>query len=142
MTAPQIGNYGINQNDEESDGPKVAGFVVRELSPVVSNWRAEKNLDEYLKIHSIPGIEGIDTRALTKKIRVHGALRACLSTEDISDDEALERARNWSGIEGQDFVKQVTCSESYVWDSNSQLSQSFTVEGTKLSKKKNPIRAT
>ena len=109
MTAPQIGNYGINHEDEESDGPKVAGFVGRELSPVVSNWRANESLDGYLKKHSIPGIEGVDTRAITKRIRVHGALKACLSTEGLSDEQAMERAKQWTGIEGQDFVKEVTC---------------------------------
>ena len=66
MTSPQIGNYGINEEDEESDGPKVAGFVIRELSPVVSNWRASGSLDDYLKRNGIPGIEGVDTRAITK----------------------------------------------------------------------------
>ena len=85
MTTPQIGNYGVNLEDEESDGPKVAGFVIRNLSPVVSNWRATGNLSDYLEKHGIPGIEGIDTRAVTKRLRVHGALKACLSTEDISE---------------------------------------------------------
>ena len=74
MTTPQIGNYGVNLEDEESDGPKVAGFVVRDLSPVVSNWRATGSLDDYLKTNGIPGISGVDTRAITKRIRVHGAL--------------------------------------------------------------------
>jgi carbamoyl-phosphate synthase small subunit len=133
MTTPQIGNYGINLDDEESDGPKVAGFVVRDLSPVVSNWRATGNLSDYLEQHGIPGIEGIDTRAITKRIRVHGALKACLSTEDISDEEALQRAKNWEGIVGQDFVKEVTCKESFVWDASGELSQPFSVPGTSLS---------
>lgn len=134
MTAPQIGNYGINPEDEESDGPKVAGFVVRELSPVVSNWRANESLDEYLKKHSIPGIEGVDTRAITKRIRVHGALKACLSTEGISDEQAMEKAKQWTGIEGQDFVKEVTCAASFTWDPNGEKSKTFTVEGTDLAK--------
>ena len=67
MTSPQIGNYGINEEDEESDGPKVSGFVVRDLSPVVSNWRATESLDDYLKKNNIPGISGVDTRAITKE---------------------------------------------------------------------------
>ena len=71
MTTPQIGNYGINLDDEESDGPKVTGFVVRDLSPVVSNWRATGNLSDYLEQPGIPGIEGIDTCAITKTLRVH-----------------------------------------------------------------------
>ena len=133
MTTPQIGNYGINLEDEESDGPKVAGFVVRDLSPVVSNWRATGNLSDYLSKHGIPGIEGIDTRKVTKILRVHGALKACLSTEGISDEEALQKAKNWEGLVGRDFVKEVTCKESFIWDASGELSQPFSVPGTALS---------
>ena len=133
MTTPQIGNYGINLEDEESDGPKVAGFVVRDLSPVVSNWRATGNLSDYLSKHGIPGIEGIDTRKVTKSLRVHGALKACLSTEGISDEEALQKAKNWEGLVGRDFVKEVTCKESFIWDASGELSQPFSVPGTALS---------
>ena len=132
MTAPQIGNYGVNQDDEESDGPKVAGFVVRELSPVVSNWRATGSLDEYLQSNGIPGIKGVDTRAITKRIRVHGALKACISTENISEETALQRAREWMGIVGKDFVKEVTCEKSYTWDPSGERSKPFTVVGTNL----------
>ena len=132
MTAPQIGNYGVNPEDEESNGPKVAGFVVRELSPVVSNWRATDSLEDYLKKNSIPGIQGVDTRAITKRIRVHGALKACLSTEGISVEDALSKARDWEGIVGKDFVKEVTCKESMIWDSAGENSKPFTVEGTTL----------
>ena len=132
MTAPQIGNYGVNEEDEESDGPKVRGFVVRELSPVVSNWRATQSLGDYLKNHGIPGISGVDTRAITKRLRIHGALKACISTENISDEQALKRARDWTGIVGKDFVKEVSCKESYTWDSSGEKSQPFTVIGTQL----------
>ena len=132
MTSPQIGNYGVNEEDEESDGPKVAGFVIRELSPVVSNWRATGSLDDYLKKNGIPGIEGVDTRAITKRIRVHGALKACLSTEGHSDEEALARAKEWGGIVGKDFVKEVTCKDSFTWDSSGEESRTFTVNGTDL----------
>jgi len=132
MTAPQIGNYGVNEEDEESDGPKVRGFVVRELSTVVSNWRATQSLGDYLKNHGIPGISGVDTRAITKRLRIHGALKACISTENISDEQALKRARDWTGIVGKDFVKEVSCKESYTWDSSGEKSQPFTVIGTQL----------
>src|SRR5678815_4450256 len=87
MTYPLIGNYGVNRADVESWRPHVAGFVIRELSPVVSNWRAEGSLDDYLKENGIPGLQGIDTRALTKKLRVRGALNGFISTEDISEKE-------------------------------------------------------
>ena len=79
MTYPLIGNYGVNDQDVESWAPHVAGFVIRELSPVVSNWRADRSLADYLSQHGIPGIQGIDTRSLTKKLRVRGALSGCLS---------------------------------------------------------------
>ena len=85
MTAVQIGNYGINEADNEAAAPKASGFVVRELSPVVSNWRSRLSLDAYLARHSIPGISEIDTRALTKKLRVDGAMKCCLSTRPIAD---------------------------------------------------------
>src|SRR4030088_1442230 len=95
MTYPLIGNYGVNLQDVESWRPHVSGFVVRELSPLVSNWRAELSLADYLVQHEVPGIEGIDTRALTKKIRVRGAMNGFLTTEDISAEEALARAKHW-----------------------------------------------
>src|SRR5512135_2406243 len=108
MTYPLIGNYGVNTQDVESWRPHVSGFVIRELSPVVSNWRAEHSLGEYLERNGIPGIQGIDTRALTKKLRVRGALNGFISTEEIGDAEALERAKQWPGLIGLDYVKEVT----------------------------------
>ena len=129
MTTPQIGNYGVTPEDEESDGPKVRGFVVRDISPVVSNWRSQKSLPDYLRENDIPGLSGIDTRALTKRIRVHGALKACLSTEDITDEEAVRRARDWNGLVGVDYVKEVTTREPYQWTDGPEP---FTVPGTKL----------
>ena len=132
MTSPQIGNYGTNLADEESKGPKVSGFVVRELSPISSNWRSTDSLSDYLQANNIPGIEGVDTRAITKKLRTAGALKACLSTDDISDDEAIEKARSSDSIVGKDYVKQVTCSESYEFDTEGEKSIPFTVTGTNL----------
>ena len=118
MTAPMIGNYGITTEDNEADRPMVRGFVVRELSPIASNWRSQQDLGSYLEAHDIPGIEGIDTRTLTKKLRVHGSMKACLSTEAISDEEAVKRAQEWEGIVGADYVKEVTCSAPYVYKTN------------------------
>ena len=115
MTAVHIGNYGLNPADEESGGPKCAGFVVRELSPVVSNWRSKISLHDYLAQYGIPGLSEIDTRALTKKLRVEGAMKCCLSTLPLSDDEAIARARAWRDMSGSDYVKDVTCTEPYVW---------------------------
>ena len=125
MTYPLIGNYGVNRHDVESWRPHVAGFVIRELSPVVSNWRAEVSLAEYLKENGIPGIQGIDTRALTKKLRVRGALNGFISTEGLTEAEAVRRAKEWPGLLGVDYVKEVTHKEAFLWDQNDQQSASF-----------------
>ncbi len=125
MTYPLIGNYGVNQADIESWQPHVAGFVIRELSPVVSNWRAQYSLAEYLEKHGIPGIQGIDTRALTKKLRVGGAMKGLISTLEISDEEAVAKARQWQGLVGVDYVKEVTHKEAFVWDAQDRLSTNF-----------------
>lgn len=125
MTYPLIGNYGVNAEDVESWRPHVGGFIVRELSPMASNWRAEWTLPEYLQKYGIPAIEGIDTRALTKKLRVHGALKGFISTEGISPDEAVSRARSWPGLAGVDYVKEVTHREPFLWDAQDQESAAF-----------------
>jgi len=125
MTYPLIGNCGVNDQDVESWRPHVAGFVVRELSPVVSNWRADYSLDEYLQRNALPGIQGIDTRALTKKLRVRGALNGFLSTENLSDAEAVQRARDWPGLLGVDYVKEVTHREAFLWDEKDEQSAGF-----------------
>jgi carbamoyl-phosphate synthase small subunit len=121
MTAPQIGNYGINPADAEAREPKASGFVIRELSPVVSNWRSTVSLDAYLKQYGIPGISEIDTRTLTKKLRVDGAMRSCLSTLPLSDAEAVAKARAWQNMAGSDYVKDVTCKEPYFWSGEDPL---------------------
>jgi carbamoyl-phosphate synthase small subunit len=127
MTYPLIGNYGVNEQDIESWRPHVAGFVIRELSPVVSNWRADYTLHEYLERNGLPGIQGIDTRALTKKLRVRGALNGFLSTEGISDAEAVRRAKEWPGLVGVDYVKEVTHREAFLWDEKDEQSGRFTL---------------
>jgi carbamoyl-phosphate synthase small subunit len=125
MTYPLIGNYGVNDVDVESWRPHVAGFVVRELSPVVSNWRADYSLGSYLEQNGIPGIQGIDTRALTKKLRVRGALKGFISTQPISDVEAVERAQKWPGLVGVDYVQEVTHKEPFAWDAQDCQSANF-----------------
>ncbi len=124
MTYPLIGNYGVNQMDVESWRPHAAGFVIRELSPLVSNWRADHSLAEYLEKNGIPGIQGIDTRALTKKLRVRGALNGFISTEDISEAEALRRAREFVFV-GVDYVKEVTHRQAFRWDEKDEQSAAF-----------------
>src|ERR1700686_340807 len=106
MTYPLIGNYGVNALDGESSEPHVRGFVVNELSPITSSWRADGSLDDYLKKWNICGIQGIDTRALTKHLRVRGAMRACLSTEIKEPADAVRRALNSPSMMGSDYVKE------------------------------------
>jgi carbamoyl-phosphate synthase small subunit len=125
MTYPLIGNYGVNEQDVESWKPHVSGFVVRELSPVVSNWRADASLPDYLAKNGIPGIQGIDTRALTKKLRVRGAMNGVLTTEDMTAEEAVARAKTWEGLVGVDYVKEVTHQQAFAWDEKDQQSAAF-----------------
>ncbi|MEO8353053.1 MAG: glutamine-hydrolyzing carbamoyl-phosphate synthase small subunit [Chthoniobacteraceae bacterium] len=127
MTTPQIGNYGVNELDAESAAPHVRGFVIEELSPISSNWRATGTLDDYLKANGIPGIQGIDTRALTKHLRSLGAMRACLTSDDISPEEAVERARQAPEMAGSDFVQEVTPAEAYDWDPDDTQSPAWTI---------------
>ena len=126
MTYPLIGNYGVNMLDSESREPHVRGFVVGELSPITSNWRASGSLDDYLKKWNICGIQGIDTRALTKHLRVRGAMRACLSTE-LTEEEAVKSALISPGMRGADYVKEVTTQEPYEWDPDDKLSRDWTI---------------
>jgi carbamoyl-phosphate synthase small subunit len=124
MTYPLIGNYGVNEVDVESWRPHVAGFVIRELSPVVSNWRADSSLADYLGKNGIPGIQGIDTRALTKKLRVRGAMNGFISTAEISEAEAIQRAKEFVFV-GVDYVKEVTHKKAFRWDEKDEQSASF-----------------
>jgi carbamoyl-phosphate synthase small subunit len=115
MTYPQIGNYGVNDEDIESRRPFVEGFVTREISPVTSNWRATMSLDEYLKRHGIVGVTEIDTRALVRHIREKGAMRACISSVDLNEQSVIAKARSAPDMLGRNLVDQVTCGDSYRW---------------------------
>ncbi len=115
MTYPLIGNYGINEEDIESQGPKVEAFVVKEISPVFSNWRSHHSLSEYLVRHRVMGVEGVDTRSLTRHIRIRGAMKAVLSTEDLDRDRMIEKAKASPGLIGRDLVREVTCEKTYEW---------------------------
>jgi carbamoyl-phosphate synthase small subunit len=126
MTYPLIGNYGVNALDSESREPHVRGFVVGELSPITSNWRANGSLDDYLKKWNICGIQGIDTRALTKHLRVRGAMRACLSTE-LTEEQAVQRALSSPGMLGVDYVREVTTHQPYEWDPEDKVSRDWTI---------------
>jgi carbamoyl-phosphate synthase small subunit len=116
MTYPLIGNYGINSEDVESRRPWVEGFVVKELSPVVSNFRAETSLHQYLADNDIIGLTGIDTRAITRKLRLQGAMRGFLTTEDLSIPELIERVAAVPSMAGLDLVKKVMPAKSSSWE--------------------------
>lgn len=113
MTYPLIGNYGVTHEDSESSRPWVEGFVVREASRTISNWRAEETLDAYLKRWNIVAIDHIDTRALVRHIRDKGAMRACLSTVDLDEKSLLEKARRAPAMENRELASLVTCREPY-----------------------------
>src|SRR5207245_9588095 len=104
MTYPLIGNYGTNSLDQESRSPHVRGFVIEELSEIPSSWRSEMSLEEYLQKWQIPGVQGIDTRALTRHLRTRGPMKAGLTTEEISPGEAREREMEGEGEIGMDCV--------------------------------------
>jgi carbamoyl-phosphate synthase small subunit len=119
MTYPLIGNYGVNAEDAESREPHVRGFVVGELCESPSNWRSEQSLAEYFSAHGIIGIEGVDTRALTKHLRSAGAMRACLTTE-LSESAACEAAKDSPTMEGLDYVKEVSTAKGFTWSEESR----------------------
>jgi len=115
MTYPLIGNYGINTEDVESRRPWVEGFVVREASAVPSSWRSRMSLDDYLRAHGIVGIQGIDTRALTRHLRDHGAQDGIIASEDLDETRLRARARTLPGLVGRDLVREVTTDRPFTW---------------------------
>jgi len=121
MTYPLIGNYGINRDDIESQEPKVEGFIVKENSSVFSNWRGDHSLSDYLNSHRIMGVEGMDTRAITRHIRLAGAMKAILSTDDLDRDRLVEKAKTSPGLIGRDLVKEVTCEGPFPWASGNDI---------------------
>jgi carbamoyl-phosphate synthase small subunit len=118
MTAPQIGNYGVAATDIESDKPQVAGFVMRDPSPVSSNWRAEGTLRDYLTRHNIVAIGDIDTRALTRRLRSAGVMRGMIATGTVDPGELVEKTRQIAPMEGSDLVKDVTCKAPYDFETS------------------------
>jgi carbamoyl-phosphate synthase small subunit len=116
MTAPEIGNVGVNPVDFESARPWCAGFVVRELSPAVSSWRAQASLHEFLTAHGIPGITGIDTRAITRRLRQTGAQRAVITRNVADPAGAVAAAGRHPQLEGRDLVREVMAAKPYTWD--------------------------
>ncbi|HWL52131.1 MAG TPA: glutamine-hydrolyzing carbamoyl-phosphate synthase small subunit [Chthoniobacteraceae bacterium] len=128
MTATAIGNTGINSLDNESSQAHPRGLVVEEINLIPSNWRSEMSLNDFLTRSKIPGISGIDTRALTVHIRTHGTMKACLSTDPaMTPEKAVELAASGVGFDGVDFVQEVTTPETYEWDPDDQLSRRWNI---------------
>jgi carbamoyl-phosphate synthase small subunit len=127
MTYPHIGNYGTNARDQESAKPHVRGFVIEELTDAPSSWRSEQSLEAYLQSWQIPGIQGIDTRALTRHLRERGAMKACLTTNSLSAEQAVAEAIRGEGVIGMDYVKEVTASAPYQWDPDDDESTLWSV---------------
>ena len=118
MTAPQIGNYGVAEGDVESGKPQVAGFIMRDPSPVSSNWRSQGTLRDYLTKNHIVAIGDIDTRALTRKLRSGGVMRGIIATGSVDPAALVEKARLIPNMEGSDLVKDVTCAEPYDFETS------------------------
>lgn len=131
MTYPLIGNYGVTPEDDESAGPQVEAFVIRELSARTSNFRAVEGLDAYLKRHGIPGIQGVDTRALTRRIREGGALRAVISSKDLDDASLVRKAKASPRLDDVDLVGQVTTPKPYDWTRGFESAQAGDVAKAK-----------
>ena len=116
MTYPLIGNYGINDQDVESDRIQVKALLVKEYQEYPSNWRSKRSLADYLKSSNVPGLEGIDTRAITRHIRLAGAMKAALSTLDLDRDSLVQKAKESPDMMGLDLVKEVTCQGPLLWE--------------------------
>ena len=140
MTYPLIGNYGVNDEDAESRKPWVEGFVVKELSGIASNYRKKTTLDDYLKKNDIVGIQGVDTRAITRKLRTKGAMRCVISTKDAGGESLLGKVKKSPGLIGRDLVKEVTCAEPYDWLDGQGSKARFTVVAIDCGMKLNILR--
>ena len=138
MTYPLIGNYGVNRADEESARPWVEGFVVREASSVASSWRSEETLDAYLRRWRVPAIDRVDTRALVRHIRDKGAMRACLSSDDLDERSLLEKARASAPMENRELASVVTTPRAY--EIQAEVPERFHVVCYDFGVKRNSLR--
>ena len=141
MTCPQIGNYGVAPEDVESPGPQVAGFVIREASPIASNWRADQTLREYLVDHGIVAIAGVDTRALTRLLRTAGVMRGVIATGAVDPTALSKEAQRAPTMEGSDLVQGVTCDQPFDWTPPAQTDGDFHVEPMRRSARQMQVAA-
>ena len=141
MTYPLIGNYGVCREDFESDRVHVEGFVVRELCKHPSNWRSEMSVDELLKEFDVPGIEGVDTRMITKKTRIYGAMKAVIAIGEHDKDELVERAKNQTPITEKDLVDKVCVKEPKRFEADEARFEVALIDhGVKMSIVKNLLK--
>ncbi|NWF57786.1 MAG: glutamine-hydrolyzing carbamoyl-phosphate synthase small subunit [Fischerella sp.] len=152
FTYPELGNTGVNSEDEESTRPQVRGAIARNICTRPSNWRSTQSLPDYLKQHQIPGIYGIDTRALTRKIRIYGAMNGGISTEILDEAELLERVLAAPSMSGLNLVREVTTQTVYEWsdpthpvwefnpDATANSEETFTVVALDFGIKRNILR--
>jgi carbamoyl-phosphate synthase small subunit len=141
MTSPEIGNYGISDEDGESRGPKVAGFIIREQSPIASNWRSDSTLRDYLVRHGIVAISDVDTRALTRVLRSTGVMRGIIATGDVDPRRLVEAARDVAPMEGSDLVRGVTCAAPFDWQPDASTSDEFSPDPERRSKRRLKVAA-
>jgi carbamoyl-phosphate synthase small subunit len=139
LTYPLIGNYGVTEEDAESASIQAEALIVREYQDMPSNWRSERSLADYLNEADILGIEGIDTRALTRRIRMHGAMKGIISTSDHNRESLIRRAMESPGLIGRDLVKRVTCESVYTWKAEEQ--KRFHVVALDYGIKRNSLRS-
>jgi carbamoyl-phosphate synthase small subunit len=143
MTSPQIGNYGVAPDDTESTGPKIAGFIMREESPIASNWRSSGTLRDYLIANNVVAIADIDTRELTRLLRSAGVMRGVIATGDVDTQDLIEQARRIPSMEGTDLVREVTCDTAFDWPSSQARSSAGALGDLALapqSHSKRPLR--
>lgn len=138
FTYPELGNTGVNPDDDESQGPQVRGAIARNICPRPSNWRSTQSLPDYLNHHGIPAIYGIDTRALTRKIRSTGAMNGAISTEILDPVELLAKVQAAPSMQGLNLVKEVTTSEAYEWSEPTETAWEFSA-GTQSSSGEEPL---
>jgi carbamoyl-phosphate synthase small subunit len=140
MTYPLIGNYGVNDEDAESGRPWAEGFVVKELSSIASNYRKKGTLDEYMRRYGVVGIQGVDTRAITRKIRTQGAMKCVISTEDDDERSLLEKVKASPGLIGRDLVREVTCAKPFDWTTGLKGDPKYIVAAVDCGMKLNILR--
>lgn len=127
MTYPLIGNYGVNKEDVESARPWADGFIVKERSSIYSNWRGTDSLEDYLEKNKVVAIEGLDTRALTRRLRLQGAMRGIISTRDFDKGSLLKKVQDFPVMVGRDLIKEVSCKEPYNWPGSPGKKEFFVV---------------